>query len=234
MSDARVLNGDMTNSATTTHEQFVHLVRNLVVADALERGTIDKDQAETLAHAKLIYGVGQPGIRGVCYHEAWENGIGKVACVEISALTEESWVQLAGTTLHELAHVLRGMGFGHDVDWKLICVKLGFTYKPEAAGQRYFLAMFRPELRMAICRAAAAVRDGNPSFHWAAAGSSVKVRPCSHGVGARGGKSRGTGSGSRLRLWECECIPKPVKVRVASDSFNATCDDCGAKFERKS
>jgi hypothetical protein len=183
MSDARVLNGDMTNSATTTHEQFVHLVRNLVVADALERGTIDKDQAETLAHAKLIYGVGQPGIRGVCYHEAWENGIGKVACVEISALTEESWVQLAGTTLHELAHVLRGMGFGHDVDWKLICVKLGFTYKPEAAGQRYFLAMFRPGLRMAICRAAAAVRDGNPSFHWAAAGSSVKVRPCSHGSG---------------------------------------------------
>ena len=34
---------------------------------------------------------------------------------------------------------------------------------------------------------------------------------------------------SRLRLWECAC---PVKVRVASDRFAATCDDCEAPFER--
>lgn len=36
--------------------------------------------------------------------------------------------------------------------------------------------------------------------------------------------------GSRLRLWECAC---PVKVRVASDHFAATCDDCDTPFERK-
>ena len=36
--------------------------------------------------------------------------------------------------------------------------------------------------------------------------------------------------GSRLRLWQCEC---GVKVRVARDSFNATCDDCGGAFERQ-
>lgn len=36
--------------------------------------------------------------------------------------------------------------------------------------------------------------------------------------------------GSRLRLWECEC---GIKVRVARDTFNATCDDCGGAFERK-
>lgn len=40
---------------------------------------------------------------------------------------------------------------------------------------------------------------------------------------------RGT-KGSRLRLWECDC---GVKVRVARDEFNATCDDCGSAFERK-
>lgn len=34
--------------------------------------------------------------------------------------------------------------------------------------------------------------------------------------------------GSRLRLWECKC---GVKVRVARDDFNATCDDCNTKFE---
>lgn len=36
--------------------------------------------------------------------------------------------------------------------------------------------------------------------------------------------------GSRLRLWECAC---GVKVRVASDDFNATCGDCHSRFERQ-
>jgi hypothetical protein len=36
--------------------------------------------------------------------------------------------------------------------------------------------------------------------------------------------------GSRLRLYECGC---PVKVRVASDEFDATCNDCGESFERQ-
>lgn len=35
--------------------------------------------------------------------------------------------------------------------------------------------------------------------------------------------------GSRLRLWECECKP-PVKVRVAKDDFQATCQVCGKDF----
>lgn len=35
--------------------------------------------------------------------------------------------------------------------------------------------------------------------------------------------------GSRLRLWVCPC---DVKVRVASDAFRATCDDCGQPFKR--
>lgn len=36
--------------------------------------------------------------------------------------------------------------------------------------------------------------------------------------------------GSRLRLWECAC---PVKVRVASDTFAAHCDDCRTPFVRQ-
>jgi hypothetical protein len=35
---------------------------------------------------------------------------------------------------------------------------------------------------------------------------------------------------TRLRLWECEC---PVKVRVASDHFDATCNRCGFQFVRR-
>jgi hypothetical protein len=34
-----------------------------------------------------------------------------------------------------------------------------------------------------------------------------------------------------MRLWQCDC-PKPVKVRVASDNFQATCHRCGTSFKR--
>ena len=36
--------------------------------------------------------------------------------------------------------------------------------------------------------------------------------------------------GTRMRLYECTC---PVKVRVASDAFAATCDACGEHFTRR-
>lgn len=35
---------------------------------------------------------------------------------------------------------------------------------------------------------------------------------------------------TRLRLWECVC---GVKVRVASDHFDATCNECGCRFMRR-
>jgi len=37
------------------------------------------------------------------------------------------------------------------------------------------------------------------------------------------------GAGSRLRLYVCAC---PVRVRVASDTFDATCNVCGHEFTR--
>lgn len=58
-----------------------------------------------------------------------------------------------------------------------------------------------------------------------------RLRPCPLGIGTRGGKSRGAGSGSRLRLWVCGC-DEPVKVRVASDDFRATCERCASSFTR--
>jgi hypothetical protein len=35
-----------------------------------------------------------------------------------------------------------------------------------------------------------------------------------------------------MRLWQCACAPKPVKVRVASDDFQATCQRCATAFKR--
>jgi hypothetical protein len=57
----------------------------------------------------------------------------------------------------------------------------------------------------------------------------LKLRPCSAGVGTKGGKSRGAGSGSRLRKFTCGC---GVIARVGRDEFNATCGDCGTAFKR--
>jgi hypothetical protein len=37
-----------------------------------------------------------------------------------------------------------------------------------------------------------------------------------------------------MRLWEGEYELKPVKIRVASNDFRATCNLCGSAFKRKS
>jgi len=217
----------------TTHERFLQSARGAVIADAEERGTITAEQAARLRHAKLLYGIGDGSYRGVCHYDAWENGVGKVDVIEIAASVQESFVQLAGTTLHELAHVLAGWGSGHGPAWKESAVALGFTVKPEAAGQVYRLAMFTPKLRHRVYALAAEIGDGLPAFTRSGSGRHIVLpKPCSAGIGTKGGTSRGKGSGSRQRLWECEC-ERPVKVRVASDDFKAHCDECGAAFTRR-
>lgn len=233
----------MSHPTSSTHEQYVQAVREAILTYATANGTITEDQAATLRTTKLVYGVGGSGARGTTYFRTWLNGVGTVDTVEIAAMVQESYVQLAGTTLHELAHVLAGPSAGHGTDWKDAAVSLGFTKRPAAAGQCYYLAMFTPWLRHQVYRLAATIGDGTPGFLALLAGGAgapvvgttpVAVRPprpCSAGTGTRGGTSRGTGSGSRLRLWQCEC-DRPVKVRVASDDFRATCDRCGTAFKR--
>jgi hypothetical protein len=230
----------MSAPTTTTHELFIHAVRDIVISAARSEGVIDDAMLTRLAHAKLLYGIGDGSYRGVCHYGAWENGIGSVDVIEIAASAQESWVQLAGTTIHELAHVLAGFGIGHGTEWKDAAMSLGFKVRPNAAGQVYRLAMFTPAIRHAVYALAAKIGDGQPAFRTHGRGAAVGLgfamvapRPCSAGVGTKGGKSRGAGSGSRLRLWECECA-RPVKVRIASDDFRAHCDECGAAFTRKS
>lgn len=224
----------MTKNAnpTTTHEDFLQAVRDIVILRALERDAITEAQAERLYHTKLVYGVGH-GARGTCYYDAWENGIGRVEVVEIAALAEESWLQLGSTLAHELAHVLAGYEAGHGKAWKEQAVDLGFARQPLGAGQVYTVSLLDQRFYSMMASIAHRMADGSPSFKLALGGSMriPKPRTCGAGVGSKGGKSRGTGSGSRLRLWECEC-PRPVKVRVASDSFAAHCDDCGEAFHK--
>lgn len=220
---------------TGTHEQYLHRTRDAVISRARELGTITDAEADRLAHAKLVYGVGNGSYRGVCHYDAWENGLGRVSVVEIAATAEESWVQLAGTTIHELGHVLAGWGAGHSGTWKQAAERLGLR-AVEAAGQHYVLAAIEPKVRESVYTLAQEVGDGSPEFKTHGLGIGLLrtvIRPCSAGIGTRGGRSRGPGSGSRMRLWECEC-ERPVKVRVASDDLQATCNRCGQSFHRVS
>lgn len=209
-----------------SHEAFCHKVREIAVSRIHEEVT-----ANLLLGAKLVYGVGTGRYRGICIYDKWHAKGQATAIIEIAAAGEESAIQLAGTTIHETAHVLAGSGAGHGKAWKEACQRLGLGGPEQglavAAGQEYDPSHFAPDILPSIV-ALGEPGDGLPAFRghtstWAPA-------PCPMGRGIRGGKSYGPGSG-RLRLWECQCSPKPVKVRVASDDFRATCDRCGSAFE---
>jgi hypothetical protein len=203
-----------------THEAFVHSVRDL----AVKRIPTTDGERKRLEKAKLCYGMGMPGLRGVTVFGTWQNG-GTDDFIEICAAGEESATQLAGTTIHELAHCLAGHKAGHGKEWKEACERLGLRCA-KAAGHRYSLAGFTPDIRAGI--AELAVADGLPMFGATRFGV-MKPRPCSMGIGTRGGTSRGVGSGSRLRKYVCQC---GQIIRAATDELEATHGPCGTAFAR--
>jgi len=206
-----------------THEEFVTAVA------AAAASKLSSDEQAKVAAIKLCYGAGPDGTRGVTYFQRWKSGsTDAIPFVAINAIHQESIVQLAGTTVHELGHVLAGMGAGHGKDWHMACDRLGLR-RIKAAGTAYSWAHFEPALRDTIIRLPRPV-DGAPVASLTMPnGRPLMIKPCSAGVGTRGGKSRGQGSGSRLKLWECGCTP-PMKVRVARPDFDATCNCCDSPF----
>ena len=205
------------SAATVTHERFIHAVRDAAVSVSALSG----DGLARVQNAKLVYGRGARGLRGVTQYGAWQNG-STDELIEICALGEESWIQLAGTTVHELAHAATGHGHGHGKAWKEACGVLGLR-RVMAAGTNYRLANFSPALRLALA-GLAKPDDGEPT---AAGLLALAQRPCSAGVGVRGGTSRGAGSGSRMRKWQCE---HGQIVRAATDDLQADCRQCGTAF----
>ena len=210
-----------------THEQFVQSVAEIACS------RLSSADACTCKAVKLTYGAGPDGTRGVTYYNRWGKADTKVPFVAINALYQESLVQLAGTTIHELGHVLAGWDAGHGPAWKEACEKLGLR-RIKAAGTNYAWAMFDKDIRSFIAGLPKPA-DGEPQKLF---GSDFKIgktktgpKPCTAGIGTHGGKSRGVGSGSRLRLFMCSC-PNPIKVRVARDEFNCTCNTCNTLFQR--
>jgi len=210
------------------HEDFLNGVKEIVIQRAAP------SVRERLQMFKLTYGMGNGNTRGRCFYGAWRGADGApVDFVEVAAASEESVCQLAGTTIHEMAHVLAGHGAGHGVAWKEAGRLLGLL-TIEAAGQGYTPDHFEHGLWESIVTLGEP-KDGQPNT--SSVGSGIPFvglptgpgRACPLGIGTRGGTSRGKGSGSRLRLYECRCA-EPVKVRVASDTFEATCNRCHALF----
>lgn len=215
--------------STMTHEQFVRGVAEASIAYAVAKRHVSAEEIETLNSIKLVYGAGQAGLRGVTYYHKW-NGKGSAApapFVEVCAFGQESWVQVAGTTIHELGHVLAGFSAGHDKEWKRSCERLGIR-RVKAAGTAYCLAMFAPEVR-AVIASMSKPDEGEPVETLLTGPRGGAPKGCVMGIGTHGGKSRGAGSGSRLRLFECECVPA-IKVRAARDNLAAHCDCCTAPF----
>lgn len=214
-----------------THEQYIQRVARI----AGGRKALTEAQRATVQNIKLAYGAGQAGLRGVTYYDQWGKPDGKAPFVEVCAFGQESIVQLAGTTIHELGHVLAGWGAGHGPLWLEACACLGLT-GIKAAGTAYAWECFANDIRARIQRiptpddGAPVLQSLGPQGGMAGLLGGHGPKPCGAGIGTRGGKSRGVGSGSRLRLWECECEP-PVKVRASRD-LDVTCNCCTGLFVR--
>ena len=180
-----------------THEDFIAGVAEIVVRHAPQH-------AKAIAAVKIAYGSGPDGTRGVTFYGAWQNGEPEaIPFVEISAFGEQGWVQIAGTCIHELAHVVGGFDAGHGREWRDYCAELGLR-RAKAAGMDYCLGHFAPAVRRQIVELpkpddGAPVRKLINRF-----GRPFTLKPCTAGVGTRGGKSRGAGSGSRQLKVVCQ------------------------------
>src|SRR5882672_3067056 len=105
-----------------THESFVNAVAAMAIT-RIPQGDI-RSQLDSI---KLVYGAGESGVRGVTYFNRWKGADVNqpVPFVEISAFNQESWIQIAGTTIHELGHVAAGFNAGHKKPWHAACAALG-------------------------------------------------------------------------------------------------------------
>lgn len=231
-----------------THEDYIKDIATFVV----EHADLNPTERGSLAAIKLVYGSGPSGTRGVTFYSRWKAGEEPaVPFVEVSAFGQESPIQVAGTTIHELAHVLAGWNAGHDKGWHDACERLGLL-KMKAGGTDYkeenfaawvwsFIQSIEPPTEG---QPVSPIMTGinqfqGPGYRLPFGFRMPKaIKGCQAGVGTRGGKSRGVGSGSRLRLFECAChgkgkqLASPVKVRIAADVFDAVHKPCGKAFKR--
>jgi hypothetical protein len=189
-----------------THESYIAEIVNF------SKSRLTDAERQLIDDAKIVYGSGggRAGTRGVTYYNKWQNGGGEDcphSFVEICAFGESDPTQIAGTTLHELAHVIAGYDAGHGPNWKEACARIGLRHA-RAAGQFHCLANMTPDVRLFVA-GLDRPGDGEPLVSRLnglipTGGFSIsRPRPCGAAIGVRGGTSRGVGSGSRLKKVSC-------------------------------
>jgi hypothetical protein len=123
-----------------------------------------------------------------------------VAQIFVSPRLADS-IEVLGVLLHELVHASVGCQYGHRKEFSQAARKVGLDGPPTAT---VVGASLRPILEQYVKQAG--------TYPHAAIVPRVKDKV-----------------GSRLRLYECACEP-PIKVRVASDDYQARCLRCGMLF----
>jgi hypothetical protein len=114
-------------------------------------------------------------------------------------------LEVLGTLLHELIHASFGeqaSRIGHRKEFSQAARKVGLAGPPTAT-------VVGPQLVPLLQEYLA------------------RVGPYPHAAIVPRTKEKA--AGSRLRLYECSCDP-PIKLRVASDKLNATCNCCSELF----
>jgi hypothetical protein len=205
-----------------SHKGYLFLTKQAIIAFA----RLNAEEARLLAATELLFGAGDPGVYGMCLFDKWERD-GLQHVIQVSAFCSVSRVEMWITLAHELAHVLT-RGNGHGSRWRAAAKRLGLV-NPKATGAGSIEDLARD--LVAVLERIPLPTDGRPIAD-DLGGFEGKKKSCKAGVGSCGGTSQGAGSG-RLRLWLCECLPKPVRVRVASDDFRARCLTCGTLFKHR-
>lgn len=231
-----------------THEQYVASI----VAVLLKQPDVTPEDRKAIELAKITYGGGEMGVRGITWYDKWKHGPAKPkskakpilgAFVGINATWQKSVVELAETVAHEIGHVTAGMGVGHGPVWTEACKRLGFIHaRAKDDGTPLSWDWFTPACAKAI-KALPLPTEGSPLAPtegglgaWGRPIAVPAARPCGAGWGTRGGASRGEGSKSRLLLWECACDTRPdgtsgkTKLRHAGRDLDVTCNRCKRKF----
>ena len=113
----------------------------------------------------------------------------------------ESPIAVLETLLHEVLHAALPLGTKHNKTFDSYSKKLGL--------------------------------EGPPTSNFAGTDLKARLNVLSHRLGVYPhhsiDRSLRKKAATRLRLWECQC-EKPVKVRVASDDFQAICNHCEQAF----
>ncbi len=131
-------------------EDYASMIRDAIVDHVR---LAEKFSAIRLRNTSLRYDdFLHSGLRG----RAHNNGV-------IEIVQRESALQLAGTILHELAHILVGVSANHNEDWQEACHAVGLRYC-QAAAQAYIPEHFEPAILAAIDAAIARFRNTHPTL----------------------------------------------------------------------